>query len=252
MEEIEKRVWENFLQGIRQFKMVENGDKIAVAISGGKDSLLLISLLKKLKDDKIYNFDYECLTIDQGYEKEDLKKMDEYLYKIGIKNRIIDSNIWKVVFDDRNEKNPCSLCSKMRRGIIYKEAEKLGCNKLALGHHLDDIVETVLINMFYSGNVKTMLPYVKSETGRFSVLRPLCFVRESDIITITKNKKTPAMKCGCKMFENKLDSKRLSTKVLLTVMERENPDIKKNIFNSLGNVDIGFMEIVQRIKQGQV
>lgn len=179
-----------------------------------------------------------CITVDQGYEKQDLTKMMDYLRGKEIENSIIDSNIWKVVFEDRNEKNPCSLCSKMRRGILYREAEKHNCNKIALGHHMDDIIETVLINMFFAGTVKTMLPIVKSETGKFSVIRPLCLVKEEEIINITKKNNTPAMKCGCKMYELKFDSKRLEMKVLMKKLERKIENIRENIFNSLKNVNI--------------
>lgn len=250
MEEIENKIWKSFLKGINEFNMIKDGDRIAVGISGGKDSLLLISLLKRVREEKIVNFEYEGITIDQGYEKTDLEKMSSYLIEKEIKNTIVDSNIWKVVFDEREEKNPCSLCSKMRRGILYREAEKRNCNKIALGHHLDDIVETVLINMFYSGNIKTMLPSVKSETGKFEVIRPLCYVNESDIISFTKYSATPAMKCGCKMYEYKHDSKRLQTKVMLTVMQRKNSEIKSSIFNSLKNVDTGYMELDNIINKG--
>lgn len=238
IEYTEKNIWEQFLKGITEFGMINRGDKIAVGISGGKDSLLLVTLLKRLKEEKKYEFDFYCITLDQGYEKEELDKMMNYLESKGIKNNIVDSNIWKVVFEDRNEKNPCSLCSKMRRGIIYREAEKLGCNKIALGHHMDDIAETVLINMLYAGTVKTMLPLVKSETGKFTVIRPLCFVREDDIIKVTKERKTPAMKCGCKMYELKYDSKRLEMKVLIKKMERKIENIRENIFSALKNVYI--------------
>jgi tRNA(Ile)-lysidine synthase TilS/MesJ len=188
------------------------------------------------------DFDFVAITLDQGYEEKDLKRLREYVETFdNVDYRLYDTNIWKVVFDERQEKNPCSLCASMRRGILYKKAEELGCNVLALGHHFDDIIETALINMFFAGTIKTMLPKLKSNTGNFDLIRPLCYVMEEDIISYTANNKIPTMKCGCKLYELKTDSKRLEVKVLLKNLEKKNPNIKKSIFNSLKNVNLDYI-----------
>lgn len=236
-----KEIYDKFIKGIREYEMVQDGDRIAVGVSGGKDSLLLLNLFKELKDEGYIKFDFVGITLDQGYEKSDLEKLGVYVETIGCEYKLYDTNIWQVVFDEREEKNPCSLCAKMRRGILYKRAEELGCNKLALGHHFDDIIETALINMFFSGNIKTMVPKIRSEKGNFDLIRPLVYVMEDDITRYSQELKIPVMKCGCKLYELKPDSKRLEVKIMLKNMEKKNKYIKKSIFNSLRNVNMKYL-----------
>lgn len=236
-----KSIYEKFRKGIKEYGMVKDGDRIAVGVSGGKDSLLLINLFQELKRESGIKFDFVGITLDQGYEKKDLERLGEYVATVGCEYHLYDTNIWQVVFDEREEKNPCSLCAKMRRGILYKRAEELKCNKLALGHHFDDIIETALINMFFAGNIKTMVPMIKSEHGNFDLIRPLVYVMEDDISRYAAEMKIPVMKCGCKLYEMKPDSKRLEVKILLKNLEKKNKNIKKSIFNSLRNVNMKYL-----------
>lgn len=241
MKEFRKQIWSNFIRAVKEYNMIEKGDRIAIGVSGGKDSLLLVQLFQELKKDKSFDFEFVPITLNLGYKEQSMKNLNEYMESININLNVFDTNIWQVVFEERDEKNPCSLCASMRRGVLYKKAEELGCNKLALGHHFDDIIETALINMFYAGTIKTMIPKLKSKTGNFELIRPLCFIKEDDIIAYTRKNEIPVMKCECKLPEKKLDPKRLETKVLLKNLEKKNPNIKKSIFNSLKNINLSYV-----------
>jgi len=236
-----KRIWSKFIKAIKDFDMIQDNDKIAIGISGGKDSLMLLHLFMELKKDKSKNFDFIPISLNPGFKDEDLVSLKNYFEMLDIDYKIFDTNIWQVVFEDRNEKNPCSLCAKMRRGILYKRAEELGCNKLALGHHFDDIVETVLINMFYSGSIKTMLPKIKSSKGNFDLIRPMAYIAEKSIESYIKANNIPVMKYECKLTARKPDYKRLEIKNMLTQLEKINPNIKKSIFNSISNIDLNYV-----------
>lgn len=241
MKEYRKSIWSNFIKAVKEYNMVEKGDKIALGISGGKDSLMLLHLFRELKLDKSFDFEFVPITLDSGLDQTDFNQLNDYLQSLNCGHKIFDTNIWKVVFDDMQEKNPCSLCASMRRAILYKKAEELGCNKLALGHHYDDIIETALINMFYGGSIKTMIPSQKSTKGGFTLIRPLCYVYEKDIISFTNKNAVPVIKCGCRIAEVKPDSKRAEVKELLRKLEKNNPTIKKSIFNSLRNVNLKYL-----------
>ncbi|BDU51621.1 ATP-binding protein [Haliovirga abyssi] len=241
MRKTNKKIWKNFIKAIKEFNMIEPGDKIAVGISGGKDSLILINLFKELKKDRSLDFDFVGITLDPGYKEEDLLNVKNYIKTLDIDYKQYETNIWKVIFDERKEKNPCSLCGKMRRGILYKKAEELGCNKLALGHHFDDIIETALINMFYAGSIKTMLPKVESTSGNFEIIRPLAYVKEEEIINFINKNEIKVMASSCKLYTVREDSKRLEIKTLLKGLEKTNPNIKKSIFNSLRNVNLKYV-----------
>lgn len=241
MNNYRKRIWSKFIKAINDFDMIQENDKIAIGISGGKDSLMLLNLFIELSKDKSKKFEFVPISLNPGFKEEDISQLKNYLESLNVNYHIFETNIWKVVFEDRNEKNPCSLCAKMRRGILYKKAEELGCNKLALGHHFDDIVETVLINMFYSGSIKTMIPKIKSETGNFELLRPMAYIEEKSIESYIKSQNIPLMKYECKIMERKPDYKRLEIKNLLKELEIKNPLIKKSIFNSLSNINLNYV-----------
>ncbi len=241
MKEYRKQIWSNFIKAVKEFNMVEKGDRIALGISGGKDSLMLLNLFLELKKDKSFDFDFVPITLNSGLDQNDFYQLNNYLTSLNCNHKIFDTNIWKVVFDDMKESNPCSLCASMRRAILYKKAEELNCNKLALGHHYDDIIETALINMFYGGSIKTMLPNVKSTKGKFNLIRPMCYVMEKDIISYISKNEIPVIKCGCRISEIKPDSKRAEIKELLKTLEKNNPLIKKSIFNSLRNVNLNYI-----------
>ncbi|MDU4652574.1 ATP-binding protein [Sneathia sanguinegens] len=235
-----KVIWSKFLKGISEFNLVEDGDKIALAISGGKDSLLMAKLFQELKKDRTRNFEFKAISLNPGFEKEDLEQFKKNLANMKIDCEIIDTNIWQVS-NKMSPDSPCFLCAKMRRGILYKELERLGFNKIALGHHFDDVIETTLINIFYGGTVKTMLPMINSESGNLKLIRPMVYVHEADIIEFTKTNNIRAMSCGCAVEQDRVNSKRKEIKRLLKDLEEKNPGIKRRIFSSMKNVNLDYV-----------
>ena len=235
-----KSIWSKFIKGIADFNLVENGDKIAIAVSGGKDSLLLAKLFQELKKDKSRNFEFKAINLNPGFYDEDLEQFKKNLEHLGIDCEIIETNIWEVS-NRMAPESPCFLCAKMRRGILYKELEKMGYNKIALGHHFDDIIETTLINMFFAGTIKTMLPKVNSESGNLKLIRPLVYVFEDDIIKFTKNNGIKAMSCGCAVESERVNSKRKEMKRLLKDLEEKNPGLKKRVFRSMRNINLDYV-----------
>ena len=162
------------------------------------------------------------------------------LDKLNIDCEIIDTNIWEIA-NEKAKDYPCFLCAKMRRGILYTQVEELGFNKLTLGHHFDDVIETTLINMFYAGTMKTMTPKVPSTSGKLELIRPLIYVKEADIIDYTKTNGIRAMNCGCTIEAGKTSSKRREVKDLLAVLEGKNPGIKQSVFNSMKNINLDYV-----------
>lgn len=235
-----KKIWTKFIKAIKDFNLVEDGDKIAVGVSGGKDSLLLCKLFQELKRDKSRNFEVSFISMNPGFEAIDLEQFKRNLEELGIECEIFDANVWEIAFK-ADPDSPCFLCAKMRRGVLYKKVEELGYNKLALGHHMDDLVETTLINMFYAGTTKTMLPKVDSTSGKLELIRPLIYMKEKDIIDYTKFNEIKAMACGCPIEAGKVDSKRKKVKELLMELEKENPQIKQSIFNAMKNINLDYV-----------
>ena len=246
--EYKKSIWAKFLKAVNEYGLVQDGDKIAVAISGGKDSLLLYKLFQRLKKDKRRNFEFRAVNLNPGFKKEDLDNFKNNLLKLDIDCEIFDTNIWKIA-NEKAKEYPCFLCAKMRRGILYKKVEEYGYNKLALGHHFDDVIETTLINIFYSGSVKTMTPMVDSTSGQLKVIRPLIYVEEKDIIQYTKKNGILAMNCGCTIEAGKTSSKRKEVKDLLRDLEQKHPGIKKSVFNSMRNINLNYVYGYEDIKE---
>ncbi len=211
-----------------------------MGVSGGKDSLLLCKLFQELKKDRSKNFELKFISMNPGFEAIDVDKFKENLSDMGIDCELFAADVWKIAFKEDPE-NPCFLCSKMRRGVLYKKVEELGFNKLALGHHFDDIIETTVLNMFYAGTVKTMLPKVASTSGKMDLIRPLAYVKEKDIINFMKRNEIQAMTCGCPVENEKVDSKRKEIKMLLDELEKNNPNIKQSIFNSMKNINLDYV-----------
>ncbi len=235
-----KKIWSKFIKAVKDFNLIEDGDKIAVGVSGGKDSLLMCKLFQELKKDRTKNFEVVFISMNPGFEDLDLDKFKKNLEDLEIPCDIFDSNVWEVAFNEDPE-SPCFLCAKMRRGVLYKKVEELGCNKLALGHHFDDAVETTLINMFYAGTVKTMIPKVSSTSGKLELIRPLIYIKEEDIINYTQKNGISPMTCGCPIESGKTDSKRKEIKQLLAVLEEKNPNVKQSIFNSMKNINLDYV-----------
>ncbi|ERT69501.1 MAG: tRNA lysidine(34) synthetase [Cetobacterium somerae] len=246
-----KKIWSKFTKAIKDFDLIQDGDKIAVGVSGGKDSLLLSKLFQELKRDKSKNFEVAFISMNPGFGSMDLEQFKINLEELGIPCEIFDANVWEVAFESSPD-SPCFLCAKMRRGVLYSKVEELGYNKLALGHHFDDLVETTLINMFYAGTTKTMIPKVKSTSGRLELIRPLIYIKENDIINFTKKNEIMAMACGCPIESGKVDSKRKEIKNLLSTLEKTNPQIKQSIFNSMKNINLDYvLGYVSEAKKGE-
>ncbi|MBM6822125.1 ATP-binding protein [Fusobacterium mortiferum] len=235
-----KKIWSKFIKAVKDFDLIEDGDRIAVGVSGGKDSLLLCKLFQELKKDRSKNFEVAFISMNPGFGAMDMEQFKKNLEELDIPCEIFDANVWEVAFREDPE-GPCFLCAKMRRGVLYNKVEELGYNKLALGHHFDDVVETTMINMFYAGTVKTMIPKVSSTSGKMSVIRPLVYIKEKDIIAYTQRNEISPMSCGCPIEAGKVDSKRKEIKNLLAELEKTNPNVKQSIFNSMKNINIDYV-----------
>ena len=235
-----KTIWSKFLKAVDDFELVKDSDKIAIGVSGGKDSLLLAKLFHELKKDKRRNFEFKAVSLNPGFREEDLNNFKNNLEKLNIDCEIITTNIWEIA-NEKAKDYPCFLCAKMRRGILYTKVEEMGFNKLTLGHHFDDVIETTLINMFYAGTLKTMTPKVLSTSGKLELIRPLIYVKESDIIDYTKTNGIRAMNCGCTIEAGKTSSKRKEIKNMLAELEEKNPGIKQSVFNSMKNINLDYV-----------
>jgi len=234
-----KDIWSKFIDGINEFKMINNGDSIAVCISGGKDSFLLAKCMQEIKKHGQIDFDLKFICMDPGYSEDNLLKIKENSLKLGIDLHIFNSDVFKVS-NFLNEKSPCYMCARMRRGYLYDEAKKIGCNKIALGHHFDDVIETILLSLIYSGEMKTMMPKLHSTNFKgMELIRPLYYVKESDIINWAKYNNLEFINCACKFTEkSSSNSKRTEIKELINHFRKINPYIETNIMKSSKNVNL--------------
>ena len=230
-------LWSPFVKALKEFSLINDGDKVAVAISGGKDSLLLAKLLQELKRASKTKFELVFISMNPGFNQENLDNMKKNLEHLKIPCEIYNDNIFEIA-EKMAKEYPCYMCAKMRRGSLYTKATSLGCNKLALGHHLDDAAETILMSMFQMSKFETMLPKLKADNFDIELIRPLYYVEEKDIIKFTINNGILAMNCGCMVAAGKTSSKRTETKELIKELEKNNPDIKKKIINSTKNVNL--------------
>lgn len=233
-----KTIWRGFIDSVNEFQLIEENDSIAVCISGGKDSFLLAKCMQEIQKHGKIHFKLKYICMNPGYQEKDLQKIQENATNLGIPLEIFDTNVFEVA-NTLNEEHPCYLCARMRRGYLYDYAKKIGCNKIALAHHFDDVIETTLMSMFYSGEFKTMMPKVKS-TNFLSIelIRPLYFVREQDIISWQNYNQLSFINCACKFVEQKKESKRNEIKELIKVLKKDNPFLEKNIYRSLENVNL--------------
>jgi len=231
-------LYSKFLEAIDQYHLIESGDKIAVALSGGKDSLLMAKLFQEFQKHGSIEFELFFMTMDPGFYQEDLDKHMKLCESVGIDLHVVKSNIFEVT-DRIAKENPCYLCARMRRGSLYKIAKENGCNKLALGHHFDDVIETTLLNIFYAGQFKTMLPKAKSENYEgIELIRPMYLIKEKDIERFRKYHHLESMSCGCRIARNELDSKRKEIKALIESLRKIYKNIDINIFKAAENVNI--------------
>ena len=235
-----KSIWIKFIQGIKEFEMIKDGDKIAVCISGGKDSMLLAKCMQELKRHRQMEFELVFLVMDPGYNEINRQKIISNAKLLDIPITIFNSNIFEVV--EKIDDHPCYLCARMRRGYLYKKAKEMGCNKIALGHHFDDVVETILLSMFYASEYKTMMPKLHSENFEgMELIRPLYYVREKDIIRFAKGNDLTFLNCACKFAEkNQTEntSKRKEIKELLNELKKINPNVDSNIFKSTFDINL--------------
>lgn len=227
------------MKGITDYDMIQSGDVIAVCISGGKDSMLLALLFKVLQSFSKVPFTVRYVVMDPGYKEHHRAQIVENAQKLSIPVEIFDTQIFSIV--DEVPKNPCYRCARMRRGSLYAYAESLGCNKIALGHHYDDAIETILLNMFYGGKTGTMLPRLKSTSHpKMELIRPLYLVREKSIINWARRYDLTFLNCACTFTEKRShESKRSEIKQLIQKLSKDNPFIEANIFRSVEHVNLG-------------
>ena len=239
-----KQIWRKFVKGIQEYDMIQPGDKIAVCISGGKDSMLLAKLMQEIQRHGKFDFELVFLSMDPGYNERNRKKIEDNAEILGIPVQFFDSDIFQVV--TTIEKSPCYLCARMRRGFLYVKAQELGCNKIALGHHFDDVIETILMGMFYGSQVQTMMPKLHSTNFKgMELIRPMYLIEEKDIIHWSRYNDLTFIQCACRFTEEMEErgevehtSKREEMKNLLKYLETMNPNVKKNVFKSVENVNL--------------
>lgn len=236
-------LWAPFIRAIKEFELIKPNDSICVCISGGKDSMLMAKLFQELKRHSDFEFDVKYLVMNPGYNQINLDKIKSNLELLNVPAEIKDTDIFEIA--NAQIKNPCYLCAKMRRGALYKFAKNMGCNKIALGHHYDDVIETTLMNMLNSGSFQTMLPKLHSDNYEgMELIRPLYFIRERDIVRWSNFNELKFINCACRFTENtdkeKLNSgsKRYDTKRLIKSLLEYNPMVEKNIFKSAYNVNL--------------
>ncbi len=238
-----KSIWCKFTKAVREYELVKEGDKIAVCISGGKDSMLMAKLFQELQRHNRFPFEVTFLVMDPGYSKENRQIIENNAKKLHIPLTIFESDIFEAVL--HVEKSPCYLCARMRRGHLYAKAKELGCNKIALGHHYDDVIETILMGMLYGAQVQTMMPKLHSTNfERIELIRPLYLVREDDIKKWRDYNDLHFLQCACKFTETcsieggDSSSKRMEIKHLIRELKKTNPFVEGNIFKSVENVNL--------------
>ncbi len=238
-----KSIWCKFTKAVREYELVKEGDKIAVCISGGKDSMLMAKLFQELQRHNRFPFEVTFLVMDPGYSKENRQIIENNAKKLHVPLTIFESDIFEAVL--HVEKSPCYLCARMRRGHLYAKAKELGCNKIALGHHYDDVIETILMGMLYGAQVQTMMPKLHSTNFEgMELIRPLYLVREDDIKKWRDYNDLHFLQCACKFTETcsieggDSSSKRMEIKHLIRELKKTNPFVEGNIFKSVENVNL--------------
>ena len=237
-----KELWNPFVRAVKQYELIQAGDRIAVCISGGKDSMLMAKLMQELQRHSEVPFELVFLVMDPGYHEINRRKIESNAALLHIPITIFETDIFAIA--NSTEDSPCYLCARMRRGHLYSKAKELGCNKIALGHHFNDVIETTLIGMFYGSQLQAMLPKLHSDHFEgMELIRPLYCVHEEDIIAWRRHHQLEFIQCACRFTENCSicdngggGSKRQEIKTLLRRLKRENPEIEKSIFNSLHRV----------------
>ena len=229
-----KQIWNNFIRAVRDYELIKEGDRIAVCISGGKDSMLLAKLMQMLQRFSEVTFDLKFLVMDPGYSPQNRVRIEENAALLEIPITVFETDIFSAT--DKTERYPCYLCARMRRGYLYSEAQKLGCNKIALGHHFSDVIETTVMAMLYGSQLQGMIPKLHSQNyPGMELIRPLYCVHEDDIIAWARYNKLEFIRCACRVTDKSgdVDSKRAEVKELIRTLKKTNPNVEKSIFNSL-------------------
>lgn len=238
-----KEIWSKFIEAVKTYELIHDNDKIMVCISGGKDSFLLAKCIQELKRHGKINFEARYVVMDPGYNEYNRKYIEDNARILNIPIEIFESDIFDVV-STIDSKSPCYLCAKMRRGYLYNKAKEIGCNKIALGHHFDDVIETTLLSMFYGAEIKTMMPKLHSDNYEgLELIRPLYLVKEGAIISWRNYNELTFINCACRFTEgcsliNDGTSKRNEMKELIKKMRQINREIDHNIFKSMDNVNL--------------
>ena len=251
-----REIWAKFLKGIKEYELIQEGDKIAVCISGGKDSMLMAMCMKRLQRYSKVPFEVVFLVMNPGYNEINYQKILENAGLLDIPIQVFETGIFDAVA--KVDQHPCYLCARMRRGYLYKTAKELGCNKIALGHHFDDVIETILMGMLYGSQVQTMMPKIHSENYEgMQLIRPMYLVREADIIRWKQYNDLQFIQCACRFTENCTmcdngggGSKRQEIKTLLKQLRAVNPAVDMNIFRSVENVNLN--TLISYKKNGEI
>ncbi len=217
-------------KGIDDFHMIPDGAKVAVGVSGGKDSLALVTALAQLSKFHPARFQVKAVTVDLGFEGADYSPIAKYLEELDVEYRVVKTEIGKIIFDVRKEKNPCALCAKMKRGILCDTAKEMGCDFLALAHHKDDLIDTFLLNLFYAGRIDTFLPVTELTKTGITVIRPFLYAQEKELVYFANKNPMPVCPSGCPADKH---TSREDVKGLVKTLSRENPDIKAKIFGAI-------------------
>ena len=242
-----KQLWTPFVVAVKRYELIQAGDKIAVCISGGKDSMLMAKLMQELQRHSEVPYELEFLVMDPGYNTRNRQKIESNAALMNIPITVFETNIFDVA--NQAEKNPCYLCARMRRGHLYKKAQQMGCNKIALGHHFNDVIETTVMSMFYGSQLQAMPPKLHSTNfPGMTLIRPLYCIREEDILAWCRYNNLEFIQCACRFTENMTvsacgssSSKRQETKLLLRQLRQTNPNIENSIFRSIHAVALDTM-----------
>jgi len=233
-------LFRKFTKAVATYDLIQPNDKIAVCISGGKDSMLMAKLFQELEKHHKFPFELKYLVMDPGYSAENRKKIEDNARLLNVPVTVFETDVFESVLSV--DKSPCYLCARMRRGHLYVNAKKLGCNKIALGHHFDDVIETVLMGMLYGGQTQTMMPKVRSANFEgMELIRPMYLIREEDIKAWRDYNKLEFLQCACKFTDSSLrqsEGKRNKVKELIKELSKDDPEIAQNIFKSMENVNL--------------
>ena len=233
-----KEIWGPFIRAVKEFRLINDGDKVAVAISGGKDSLILAKLIQELHKHSEVDFDVCYICMDPGYDPANRAQLEKNLAYLKIDGQIFDTDVFQIAEAISDGKYPCYMCARMRRGSLYAKAKDLGCNKIALGHHMNDVIETIMLNILYAGNYKTMKPRLRAQNFEdMELIRPLYYVREENIIKWRDYAEVYALNCACTVTKSQEAYTRKMIKNMIEEMKKSNPDVEMSILRSAENVN---------------